>query len=417
VQIAGEQASEEIRRRVVYERVVTHRPRYVPSCVCAGNPAVRTAPPPPKVIAKGELAPEILASLLVNKFDLSIPLERSLRLFAYEGLYLAKGSVTGMFQSMLPLFEPVYAAMREHLLLAGIWNVDETRWLVFVDHKHKWWMWGAVGPDVVVYVIDPRRNANALHRLLPEQLAGQGIVISDRYVVYGPRSLDPEHYLIQYCWVHLRRDFVRAARADAALKPWSLGWLQRIRTLFHLERQRRYAMAEHSQGSQAYRQADVALRSWVLGIRRTLSAQLNTVASTRAFDVLHAFDERFANYTVFLDHPEVPPDNNAAERALRTPVLGRKNFYGSRAVWAVHQAEVLESIFATLRRNGLSPLAWTLAFLTACAENRGQPLGDITRFLPWRMRDADRRAWALPPELCAQSWGTHRARDGLEQAG
>ncbi|EQD34276.1 transposase, partial [mine drainage metagenome] len=131
VQITGEQVSEEIRRRVIYERVVTHRPRYVPSCDCSGNPAVRTASPPPKVIPKGELAPGILADLLVNKFDLSIPLERSLRLFAYEGLYLAKGSVTGMFQSMLPLFEPVYAAMREHLLLAGIWNVDETRWLVF----------------------------------------------------------------------------------------------------------------------------------------------------------------------------------------------------------------------------------------------------------------------------------------------
>lgn len=33
--------------------------------------------------------------------------------------------------------------------------------------------------------------------------------------------------------------------------------------------------------------------------------------------------------TVFLDNPEVPLDNNAAERALRGVVVGRKNHYGS----------------------------------------------------------------------------------------
>ncbi len=35
--------------------------------------------------------------------------------------------------------------------------------------------------------------------------------------------------------------------------------------------------------------------------------------------------------TLFLKDPRIPLDNNAAERILRGPVVGRKNFYGNRS--------------------------------------------------------------------------------------
>ena len=45
--------------------------------------------------------------------------------------------------------------------------------------------------------------------------------------------------------------------------------------------------------------------------------------------------------TLFLDFPEVPLDNNECERLLRTPVVGRKNFYGSGARWSGELAAML----------------------------------------------------------------------------
>ena len=41
--------------------------------------------------------------------------------------------------------------------------------------------------------------------------------------------------------------------------------------------------------------------------------------------------ERWAKLTLFVENSLVYPDNNAAERALRGPVVGRKNHYGSRS--------------------------------------------------------------------------------------
>ena len=50
-------------------------------------------------------------------------------------------------------------------------------------------------------------------------------------------------------------------------------------------------------------------------------------------------------------------DNNAAERALRGPVVGRKNYYGSGSRWSARLAAVAFTILQTLElwrsiRNG-----------------------------------------------------------------
>src|SRR6266536_1336111 len=51
------------------------------------------------------------------------------------------------------------------------------------------------------------------------------------------------------------------------------------------------------------------------------------------------------------DLPQLPLDNNTAERALRTPVIGRKNFYGSGAEWAAHLAADVWTVTATAARH------------------------------------------------------------------
>jgi transposase len=37
-------------------------------------------------------------------------------------------------------------------------------------------------------------------------------------------------------------------------------------------------------------------------------------------------------------------DNTTAERALRNPVVGRKNYYGSARVWSAHLATMTFSV-------------------------------------------------------------------------
>ncbi len=55
----------------------------------------------------------------------------------------------------------------------------------------------------------------------------------------------------------------------------------------------------------------------------------------------------WAGLTLFVDNPEVDMDNNISERMLRGPVLGRKNYYGTRIHWASELSAAMFSIVQT----------------------------------------------------------------------
>ena len=65
-------------------------------------------------------------------------------------------------------------------------------------------------------------------------------------------------------------------------------------------------------------------------------------------------------------------DNNAAERLLRTSVVGRKNFYGSGSYSSGDLAKCAYTVLLTAAQNGLNPLTYLRAYLDACAANGGQ---------------------------------------------
>ncbi len=99
---------------------------------------------------------------------------------------------------------------------------------------------------------------------------------------------------------------------------------------------------------------------------------------------------------VFVDHPGVPMDNNASERGIRKGVIGRNNYYGSGRQWSAHLMTGVLTIVQTLLLWGIDPRHWMHAFLSACAENAGQPPADLSSFLPWAM-DEQRKQFLSRP--------------------
>ena len=98
--------------------------------------------------------------------------------------------------------------------------------------------------------------------------------------------------------------------------------------------------------------------------------------------ILESLHNHWDGLTVFLTRPEVALDNNSAERALRTPVVGRKNYYGSGSIWSAHLAAMMFSVLQTLLVWGLNPRHWLSAFFRRLCR-------------PWR-QDAT-RPLRLPP--------------------
>ncbi len=87
------------------------------------------------------------------------------------------------------------------------------------------------------------------------------------------------------------------------------------------------------------------------------------------------------------DFPDLPLDNNTAERAIRTPVVGRKNYNGSGAEWSADLAGHAWTVLGTARITGHNPRAYLDAYLQACAANGGKPPAGqaLEALLPWNI--------------------------------
>ncbi|HEX3305178.1 MAG TPA: transposase [Streptosporangiaceae bacterium] len=116
--------------------------------------------------------------------------------------------------------------------------------------------------------------------------------------------------------------------------------------------------------------------------------------------VLATLDREWEGLARHREFPELPLDNNGAERALRGPVVGRKNFYGSGSTVSAELASRVWTIIATVERAGLNPLVYLRAYLDQCAQAGGTPPtgAALDRFLPWATNPDDRAAWGRHPD-------------------
>jgi hypothetical protein len=90
-----------------------------------------------------------------------------------------------------------------------------------------------------------------------------------------------------------------------------------------------------------------AMKTWMLEARPAAGSSLE-----RAIKYMQ---NHWQGLTRFVDHPEVWLDNNATERALRAPILGRKNHYGSKSERGMKAAAILYSLIETCQLVGVNP--------------------------------------------------------------
>lgn len=166
--------------------------------------------------------------------------------------------------------------------------------------------------------------------------------------------------------------------------PWALEWLLDIRELYHLNRQR--LLCRHDPA--AFAVHDRKLRDAVDAMSAKRDEQLSHKDLHPACrKTLESLSEHWKGLTLFVEYPDVPMDNNRTERTQRGPVVGRKNYYGSGALWSGKLAAMLFSVFATLKLHGINPRQWLTRYLEACVAAGGMVPENVGDFLPWNMSE------------------------------
>lgn len=378
----GTEDSEEIDWEVILQRLIHKRKRYKPSCDCGIIPGIISAPLPPKLIPKGMLSKEFIVRLLMEKFQFGTPVYRIRKKLELEGFSVSGGTLTGNIKRMVELLMPLYTLILERNKSARHWHMDETRWKVFEEIEgkkgYRWWLWVMVTHDTCVYVLDPSRSAEVPKAHLGEDSVG--IISADRYVVYKTLG---DGISVAFCWSHVRRDFIRIRDGNKRLKEWGTRWVEDINDLFKMNRER----LESKWDPAIFKYKDQILREAISNMEQKRNEELSDDKLHKLKrKVLTSLRNHWEGLSIFVDQPKIPMDNNEAERCLRNRVVGRKNYYGSGAVWSGTLTQIMFSIFQTLLLNKINPRLFLLSYFDECARNKGVPRSNRRDFFPGTYR-------------------------------
>ncbi len=403
------------------------RPAYTrnPGCKCKNSlPAVITAPPPPKLIPRSPYGVSFWVEIILVKYQYGQPANRHLQSLNDLGLPVSPGTLAGGLQALMPLFEPVIDALYIRQMEEHVFHNDETRWKVFVEIEGKvgshWYLWVTRSQSVILYDIDPSRSAAVPGaHFAGLQTNGQVIIVCDRYSAYKKLARLADNIVLAFCWAHVRRDFLDAARSFPELEQWGLDWKEQIGTVYHLNKQRLEhweAQLPLDKQSEAFNQSHQVLQNQLQLMHdealKTVEAnnanekgnsgqiddvpKLSKSAQNKQKKVCQSLLDHWVGLNIFVGNPEVPMDNNKAENAIRGPVVGRKNYYGSGSIWSAQLAAIFFSILQTLSLWGINPRHWLMVYLIACAENNGQSPQNLDSFIPWLMDDERKAELTLP---------------------
>ena len=370
------------------------------SCQCPNRPGLIIAPKAPRVYPKAQYGVSVWTLIVLDKYQSYTPSNRLYQRLDDQGVPVSAGTITNGLQKIRPLFTPIQAAMKKQQAEETLFHNDETTWKVFetVEGKigYKWYLWVTRSASVISFIAATGRSTSVIEDCFEDHQKDQIILVCDRYAAYKKFARENEEMIVilAFCWAHVRRDFLDAARSNPDNEDWMFRWVTDIGELYHLNQQR----LEHwdkgkplSKQSELFNQTHQNLCHAIdrfeqqIKTAKKSEAPLKGEPKTDRFKVVDSLSNHWKGLIVFVDNPHVPMDNNLAEQALRMPVAGRRSFYGSGAIWSAELATIMMGWIKTLQMWGINPYTWIYTYLQACAENNATPPEDLASFLPWEM--------------------------------
>ena len=245
------------------------------------------------------------------------------------GLSAAWGKVATI---LAPWYEPIAAQAKGSAVL----HADETGWRVNgLTHG----LWCFASKDACDYRIDRSRGHPALERFFLD--AFDGVLVTDFWGPYDPVATEDR----PCCLAHLLRELEKVDLTNAS--PEWQAFAKQLRRLVR-------------DGIRLRKRDDFTPETYRSRIHR-IDQRLMMLAEAAYRDAdasrLAARLRKYCNQLfTFLDRPEVPYDNNLAERMIRPAVILRKTCQGNRSEHAAAIQAVLMSVYRTLKLRRYDPL-------------------------------------------------------------
>ncbi|QKJ94455.1 IS66 family transposase [Agrobacterium pusense] len=365
---------------------------------CRDCEKISQPPAPFHATPRGWAGPNLLATILFEKFGQHQPLNRQAERYAREGVDLSLSTLADQVGACATALQPIHDLIRAHVLAAGRLHGDDTTVPLLAKGATKQArLWTYVrddrpfagdAPPAALFYFSPDREKTHPNT----HLAGwHGILQADAYGGYNDlyrADRRPAAVISALCWSHARRKFfeladiagnVRKGKPAHEISPVALEAVARIDAFFEIERNINGKSAEERLAARQQHTRPLVedLHDWLMAQRSPMSKH-NPVA--KAINYMFEKDGRWEAFTRFLNDGSLCMSNNAAERALRGIALGRKAWLFAGSQRGGERAAFMYSLIVTAKMNDIDPQAW-LADILARMPNI--PVSRLPELLPW----------------------------------
>ena len=338
--------SEEITVVEAQFKVACHR-RLKYRCSCHGS--VLTAPGPDKLIPGGRYSVDFAVHSAIDKFCDHNPLARQVRRMARHDLKVSTQTLFDQQAALAKHLEPTWRRLWAQALEEDVLHVDETGWKMMGSKKKpNWTLFGLTAPNLAVYHLSSSKSTQATHRILK---GFRGTLVVDGYKVYPIVAELEKTIRIAHCWAHADRKF-----KDAKDPPSDISTIRGlIAQLYEVEREVKGPFPGDAAAQKQRRELRQEKSAEIIEELRQTAFSMGGLRRSTFGKALKYLLAHWDGLTMFLTEPRIPLDNNAAERVLRGPVVGRKNFYGNRSQRGAQTAAILYSLIETAKLCGVNP--------------------------------------------------------------
>lgn len=256
---------------------------------------------------------------------------------------LERSSLCKAVDRLLKQAEPIYSQLIDLIRQSSVVQADETGWRIGILNA---WLWTFTNKQATVYEIRAGKGARS-HQVVVDILGKEfaGVLVSDCFAAYDVEQFDD--WLKQKCLAHFLRAFADL-RDDGKAAVLAFA----IEAIDHLKNAITLAQHRDSIETSDYQRQCAALEENFDAFLEQ-NASITNETATR---LLNRLLKQRKHLFTFLYHPDVPADNNQAERDLRPAVVIRKTQGCNKTPHGARKHAVLTSISATLRKQNRSPI-------------------------------------------------------------
>lgn len=321
---------------------------------CHGD--VQTAPAPPRIKEGGSYSDEMTIDVGMSKYCDLIPIERYGAIAGREGLKdLPPQSLIESTHNLADFTKPAYDRLKDELMQSPVLHADETPHRMLEGSPFKsWYLWGFSTPKSSYFEIHNTRSGSVASTLLTNSKCEY--LISDVFSGYGKAVRDvnvlrsasgrPKVANV-YCNAHARRKFKEAAERFSGEAKF---FVDQYKEIYRLEGEAKGRTPEEAMALRGQ------MKSHFEAMRSRAMAQIAGYSSKSSIGkAMSYFLENYTGLTLFMGNAALAIDNNHQERLLRSPVVGRKTWYGTHSERGAQTAAVLFSLVESCKLNGVNP--------------------------------------------------------------